>query len=193
MATVNKNATQGLVELFSLWDNHANLIANLSGVVLMQKVEAIPLCNTKKYTVGFIFKPDCKSVALIQKTHPPSQAGRLNGVGGLVEQNESPSVCMAREAHEESNFVSKVKDWTYLGKIIPTSKPKIIFFYAAVAFDPNVIRTRTKEKVNWYSARSLPDHALDNLQSLVLLAKLELQNPGSQGTFIIQGGTSNDL
>ena len=43
--------------------------------------------NTIKYVTGFLFSPDKKSVVLINKNRPAFQVGKLNGVGGKIEEN----------------------------------------------------------------------------------------------------------
>lgn len=60
--------------------------------------------NYKKYTLGFIFSEDKQFVLLIRKTKPAWQAGKLNGIGGKVEEDEFPSECIRREVFEESGL-----------------------------------------------------------------------------------------
>ena len=43
-----------------------------------------------EYVVGLLFSPDRNTVVLINKTKPDWQAGKLNGVGGKIEEGESP-------------------------------------------------------------------------------------------------------
>ena len=69
----------------------------------------------KKYTVGFIFNKDLSKVLLIHKTKPEWQAGRINGIGGKVEDGEEYVDCMVREAEEETGIKSKSKDWVSTG------------------------------------------------------------------------------
>lgn len=55
----------------------------------------------KHYVVGLIFSQHEGRIALLRKTHPPWQKGKLNGVGGHIEQDEEPLEAMIREAKEE--------------------------------------------------------------------------------------------
>lgn len=48
------------------------------------------------YTLGFLFDYGQLNVALIRKTKPKWQAGLLNGIGGHVEENETPATCINR-------------------------------------------------------------------------------------------------
>ena len=55
-----------------------------------------------RYVVGFCFNEDGTKVALLKKTKPAWQAGKLNGLGGKIEEGESPLQAMGREFKEES-------------------------------------------------------------------------------------------
>jgi len=59
----------------------------------------------KKYVVGFMFTNNCQNVILIRKKKPLWQEGKLNGVGGKIELNETPLTAMIREYHEEAGVV----------------------------------------------------------------------------------------
>ena len=54
-----------------------------------------------RYVVGFLFDNNGNQIVLLQKTHPEWQAGMFNGVGGKVEDDESPLRAMRRECEEE--------------------------------------------------------------------------------------------
>lgn len=56
----------------------------------------------REYVVGFMFDTSHESVLLIQKNRPTWQAGRLNGIGGRIEGDETPDQAMRREFQEET-------------------------------------------------------------------------------------------
>lgn len=56
----------------------------------------------KKYVLGFLVDKKFQRVLLIRKTHPAWQAGKLNGLGGHIEECESPIMAMHREFREET-------------------------------------------------------------------------------------------
>jgi 8-oxo-dGTP diphosphatase len=58
------------------------------------------------YVCGFMFSesPQGPRVLLIQKNRPAWQAGRLNGIGGKIEDGESPLDAMVREFREEAGL-----------------------------------------------------------------------------------------
>ena len=76
--------------------------------------------RNKRYVVGFLFSEDEQNVALLRKDSPEWQAGKLNGMGGHVEEGESFDDAMAREGYEESGqrpiwevfAVLEGEDWT---------------------------------------------------------------------------------
>jgi 8-oxo-dGTP diphosphatase len=62
-----------------------------------------------KYVVGFLFNPDLTQVVLIRKVRPKWQVGKLNGVGGKVEFDETYEAAMVREFREETGM--EFTDW----------------------------------------------------------------------------------
>lgn len=56
----------------------------------------------KQYVDGFLFNDDGTEVLLIRKARPAWQVGKLNGIGGKVEDRESPASAMGREFLEET-------------------------------------------------------------------------------------------
>lgn len=63
------------------------------------------------YVLGFIFSPDFKDVLLIRKNKPENQAGKLNGIGGKVEDGETSHEAMVREGEEETGL--NTDSWNY--------------------------------------------------------------------------------
>lgn len=71
--------------------------------------------TTKRYVLGFAFQGDF--VWLIRKLRPAWQAGRINGVGGKVEGQETYHDCMAREFEEETGVATKPEDWRHFATL----------------------------------------------------------------------------
>lgn len=71
-----------------------------------------------RYVLGFAFAHDplgMLQVALIRKSHPDWQAGRLNGLGGKRQPGESPQAAMAREFLEEAGVEVPPARWRLRG------------------------------------------------------------------------------
>ena len=72
----------------------------------------------QQYVVGFAFSADRSKVVLIEKNRPAWQAGKLNGVGGKVDANETHEAAMAREFFEETGVQTTAENWHYFAKLI---------------------------------------------------------------------------
>ncbi len=57
-----------------------------------------------KYVVGFAFSEKADAVLLVKKLRPEWQKGHLNGVGGKIEEGETPAEAMNRECFEETGL-----------------------------------------------------------------------------------------
>jgi len=66
----------------------------------------------KKYVLGFCLTPD--GVVLIQKSKPDWQRGKWNGIGGSIEEGETPMDAMLREFREEAHIRTIASQWTEL-------------------------------------------------------------------------------
>ena len=63
----------------------------------------------KKYVAGFLYSYG-HELLLINKLKPEWQKGKLNAIGGKIEQNETPHEAMIREFREETSVV--IETWT---------------------------------------------------------------------------------
>ena len=66
----------------------------------------------KRYVLGFGFLQDW-SCLLIERTKDDWQKGLVNGLGGHIEEGESPHAAMVREFHEESRILTHRKQWIH--------------------------------------------------------------------------------
>lgn len=99
----------------------------------------------KNYVVGFLFDAEYKRVVLIKKTKPKWQNGKLNGVGGKIEEFESPRKAMAREFAEETGMVTSQREWNHF--LTLTGPDFRIWCYYATSDDITAVRTMTEEDV----------------------------------------------
>lgn len=63
------------------------------------------------YSLGFLFDITGDHVVLIEKNKPEWQNGLLNGVGGHIEDGESPLDAMVREFREETSVETLRSGW----------------------------------------------------------------------------------
>lgn len=66
----------------------------------------------QEYVCGFMFQED--QVLLIQKDRPEWQRGKLNGVGGKIENYEDIYQAMCREFKEEVGIHTNERDWKHV-------------------------------------------------------------------------------
>lgn len=124
----------------------------------------------KRYVVGFIFSPRAGRVLLIEKRRPDWQKGRLNGVGGHIEEGETPIDAMVRETVEETGLLIEAKYWRLVCTMRHEGEYEIHFFKAFV--HPDILtdaRTMTDEPIGLYPASRLPRRAITNVRWIVPL------------------------
>lgn len=122
----------------------------------------------KSYTLGFIFNPTYSKVLLMHKNRPDWQKGRLNGVGGKIEEGEESIACIVREIREETGLVTQRHDWILVG----TMKGSDWFcdVYGLVYTSTmGVVSAITDEQVEWFDVHALPRNIISNLAWLVPL------------------------
>jgi 8-oxo-dGTP diphosphatase len=73
---------------------------------------------TLRFVLGFCFDFGYHNVLLIEKSRPTWQAGKLNGIGGKIEEGESPRVAMAREFQEETGGMVASPTFIPFGRLI---------------------------------------------------------------------------
>jgi 8-oxo-dGTP diphosphatase len=106
----------------------------------------------RKATVCFLRKTSKVLLALIEY---PSGDRKWNGIGGFVEQNESPEAAVVREAAEEIGIQINPEDLN-LYKIIPLEEIELaVFSVDRWKKDPIIIDTTLKE-LRWFSPNEVP-------------------------------------
>lgn len=115
-----------------------------------------------RYVVGFCFNEDGTKVALLRKTKPAWQAGKLNGLGGKIEEGESPLQAMNREFMEEAGVDGL--DWK--ARTVINNHHFVLTVFSC--FDDRVFEAKTMEaeEVGIYCVGAL-GNTIDNLKWLV--------------------------
>ncbi|PIZ31167.1 MAG: hypothetical protein COY40_02795, partial [Alphaproteobacteria bacterium CG_4_10_14_0_8_um_filter_53_9] len=104
----------------------------------------------KTYVLGFAFSPDKQTVLLIKKNRPTWQAGKLNGVGGKIEEGETPAQAMVREFEEGTGIKSTEADWqpyAHLGSIKDDANPWSMHVFCTFTLPLHTAQSQTDEEV----------------------------------------------
>lgn len=121
-----------------------------------------------RYVAGFLFSVDMKRVALIRKTKPEWQSGKLNGIGGKVEAGEGPNEAMVREFREEAG--ASIEIWE--NTIILEGDGFRVFFYVSYAEDSILdgLQSMTEEKIEIIDVASIGHDVIPNLHWIIPLS-----------------------
>lgn len=133
----------------------------------------------KHYVLGFLFNSGTTEVVLIRKERPTWQYGLLNGVGGHIEPNETPSEAMSREFEEETGLCLPESDWHLFAQMKGNNYD--CGCYWAIRTDEIVAKacTMTDESVEVTNiGRINRGQCLHNLNWLLHLAIDSTRNPG---------------
>lgn len=79
-----------------------------------------------QYVVGLIFDESFENILLIRKNRPDWQKGRLNGVGGKVEKQETSYEAMVRECEEECGLL--LYNWLLVENFSDSNSYEVHFF-----------------------------------------------------------------
>lgn len=71
----------------------------------------------QRYVLGFVVNDDGQSILLLRKNRPKFLAGRLNGVGGKIEDRETEVEAMVRECLEECDVFIPPDEWFLMGEM----------------------------------------------------------------------------
>lgn len=130
----------------------------------------------KNYSISFIFTRDMQRVLLIKKNRPEWQKGKLNGIGGHIEEGETPLECIVREVFEETSLKIPHDNWVHFGTITNADTTQLSLFCCIYQGDQNDAKTSTDEEIAWVDTLMLPEKMMGNLSWLIPLAVDVLQN-----------------
>lgn len=132
------------------------------------------MADTQEYVVGFLFTEDYGQVLLIKKNRPEWQKGRLNGVGGKIEKNESPEEAMRREFLEEAGV--DVRTWQEV-LILGGIGWRVHFFRAFDTYAFNHTESKTDEAIFKAMTSGLPTYVIPNLHWIIPFCMFDYEFP----------------
>jgi len=119
------------------------------------------------YCLGFAFLHARTHVVLIRKRRPKWQFGKVNGVGGHVEEGELAIEAMRREFREETGVDVEESRWTQFGVMGAYEEWSCDLFRTELRAGTERPESKTDEEVLVASAFSLPLEVIPNLRWIV--------------------------
>jgi 8-oxo-dGTP diphosphatase len=102
------------------------------------------------YVLGFVFNKSRTKVALIKKNRPEWQAGKLNGIGGKIEENEACVDAMSREFLEETGYFIERNEWRHvltMEREDPMFTCYVFRYFSEVENLEDILKTTTDEEI----------------------------------------------
>lgn len=113
-----------------------------------------------------MFDKSCKKVALIKKSKPQWQLGKLNGIGGKIEKNETAYQAMIREFEEETGVTCQ-----HWNEFCTMKSPSWVVFCFASNGRLSDLKSMTNEQVKVIQLKNLKKaKIIGNLHWLLPLA-----------------------
>lgn len=143
-----------------------------------------------RYVLGFMVWGSL--VSLIRKKRPEWQAGKLNGVGGHVEEGEPPRNAMAREFFEETGVKTSPDLWEYDGRMLFPDAEVVLYHMNWVGDRPE-LECKTDELPGWgyldYTKHDWEVGMLPNIPMLLGHLQARISDPKNHPalTFVYPG------
>lgn len=107
----------------------------------------------KTYVAGFMFgcvNGHALEVALVRKQKGGQfQVGKLNGIGGKIDGDETPMNAMIREFAEETGSETNSRDWREYCVLGGTDWR--VHFFVCLTGAGKVLQTIEEEQIGWHS------------------------------------------
>jgi 8-oxo-dGTP diphosphatase len=128
-----------------------------------------------RYVVGFMFNAYYNEVLLVRKQRPDWQKGKLNGLGGHVEQNERAAHAMQREFAEETGIATRYSDWRKFcemgGENNDGENFEVIFYWSVGDVGCAKSQDEPLELVGLHTITPLRHDTIGNLPWLIAMAR----------------------
>ena len=114
------------------------------------------------YVLAFIYDK-FGNILLIRKNRPEALAGKLNGIGGKVEENELPIAAVLREIKEETDLELDSNLLTYLGSFgnAGWSAPGKVYCYTTTVENFDKVKQLTDETLRILQYKKLESSKID--------------------------------
>jgi 8-oxo-dGTP diphosphatase len=134
-----------------------------------------------RYVAGFAFDKGCRTVALVRKARPAWQAGKLNGIGGHIEEGETPEMAMEREFGEEAGL--DLGGWEHFATL--TGNGFEVVFFRIESSLVRGVRSAGDEPVDLYPVATLGDRE-DRISNIGWLVNMALAGSRHDWPYLIR-------
>jgi 8-oxo-dGTP diphosphatase len=129
----------------------------------------------KRFVVGFVFDSN-GWFAMIEKQRPDWQKGLWNGIGGKIEEDETPVEAMTREFFEEAGQLIPKEQWNLAGYMMETDQFQCFVFTTQI--EVLNLKSMTDERIRVFPPEAIQDMGkrypcLPNIPSLLQLCLLK--------------------
>ncbi|HXT47771.1 MAG TPA: NUDIX domain-containing protein [Gemmatimonadaceae bacterium] len=124
------------------------------------------LAGNRVFVLALLFSLDGRQVALMRRTRPAWQAGRVNALGGKVVEGETPADAARREVKEEAGV--DVAEWAEV--LVWEDREYRMHVMRAMSERASMVRTMEDQEVFLADVAALPDGVIGNVRWLVPLA-----------------------
>jgi 8-oxo-dGTP diphosphatase len=127
----------------------------------------------RHYTIGFVFNREMDRVLLVRKRRPEWQAGRWNGIGGKIEENETPLEAMIRETREEIGY-----HYVWRHCLTFTCPGGTVFVFRSTTLSNVIQYTQVEdEELLVFHVNELPSRIMSNLKWMIPVCLSNIQFP----------------
>lgn len=126
--------------------------------------------NRIDFCLGLAFSHGLDKVALMKKNRPAWQKGKVNGIGGKIEEDELPIDAMVREFYEETGAVHY--SFHHFAKVDFASGTMYCY---KTEIELSLLETTTDEEIEIYDVNNLPENMVEEVSWLINLALSGLQ------------------
>lgn len=141
---------------------------------LTQNRKEVPPMKMDHFVLGLVFNQAKDRVLLIEKKRPAWMAGKWNGIGGHIEENETPIQAMERECKEETGYARCDFDL----KVIFTCPGGTVYVFAAISTGDKIpFKQIEDEQLRIWELSNLDDTLMRNLKGIIPLCLSSVQFP----------------
>lgn len=138
----------------------------------------------KHYVLGFA--TDGSTIAFITKIKPKWQAGLKNGIGGKIEEGETPIQAMVREFEEETSVKTDESNWKQYAILYNDDFKMHVFVGGLLSVQMEEVKTNTDEEVTKHTYDYVIENNLEFIDNIPWILSMFFDKAVSRGIFEVK-------